>query len=63
MSFWNLNRGPEPEEMDQAEQVESYSSAASERHLEAIDDTLSSICSACSRRRKKFPALHRGDWM
>ena len=39
MSFWNLNRVPEPEEMDQAEQVESYSSAASELHLEAIDDT------------------------
>ncbi len=39
MSFWNLSRVPEPEEMDEAEQVESYSSAAADRHLDAIDDT------------------------
>ncbi len=39
MSFWNLSRVPEPEEMDEAEQVESYSSAATARHLDAIDNT------------------------
>ncbi len=39
MGFWNLSRVPEPEEMDEAEQVESYSSAATARHLDAIDNT------------------------
>lgn len=39
MSFWKLSRVPEPEEMDEPDQVESYSSAAAERHLDAIDDT------------------------
>ena len=39
MSFWKLLRVPEPEEMDEAEQVESYSSAAAARHLDAIDNT------------------------
>jgi ubiquinone/menaquinone biosynthesis C-methylase UbiE len=39
MSFWNLARVPEPEEMDDAGEVESYSSAAAARHLDAIDDT------------------------
>ena len=38
-NFWKLERVPEPEEMDEAEEVASYSSAAAERHLEAIDDT------------------------
>jgi SAM-dependent methyltransferase len=40
MSLWKLERVPEPEEMDDAEEVASYSSAAAERHLDAIDDTL-----------------------
>ena len=39
MNFWHLPRDPEPEEMDSPEEVESYSSAAAEQHLEAIDDT------------------------
>jgi ubiquinone/menaquinone biosynthesis C-methylase UbiE len=39
MSWWQLPRVPEPEEMDEAHQVESYSSAAAERHLDAIDNT------------------------
>ena len=39
MNFWNLPRVPEPEEMDNAGEVESYSSAAAARHLDAIDDT------------------------
>ena len=39
MSFWNLSRVPEPEEMEEAEQVESYSSAVTARHLDAIDNT------------------------
>ena len=39
MSFWKLHRVPEPEEMNEADQVESYSSAAAARHLDRIDDT------------------------
>ena len=37
--LWKLERVPEPEEMDEAEEVASYSSAAAERHLDAIDNT------------------------
>jgi ubiquinone/menaquinone biosynthesis C-methylase UbiE len=39
MPFWSLPRVPEPEEMDSADEVESYSSAAAARHLDAIDNT------------------------
>ena len=39
MGFWHLPRAPESEEMASAEEVASYSSAAAEQHLEAIDDT------------------------
>lgn len=39
MGFWNRPRVPEPEEMNDAGEVESYSSAAAARHLDAIDDT------------------------
>jgi len=39
MSFWILERVPEPEEMDDSEEVASYSASAAERHLDAIDDT------------------------
>jgi ubiquinone/menaquinone biosynthesis C-methylase UbiE len=39
MSFWHLPRVPEPEEMDSSEEVDSYSSAAADEHLAAIDRT------------------------
>jgi len=39
MGFWKLDRVPEPEEMDEAEEVQSYNSAAAARHLDAIDNT------------------------
>lgn len=39
MNFWKLPRVPEPEVMEAAEQVESYSSATAARHLDAIDNT------------------------
>src|SRR5690349_1756400 len=38
-SPWYLPRVPEPEEMDSADEVEVYNSAAAEAHLERIDDT------------------------
>jgi ubiquinone/menaquinone biosynthesis C-methylase UbiE len=39
MTFWHLPRIPEPEQMDTAEEVASYSSAAAEQHLAEIDAT------------------------
>lgn len=39
MCFWKLERVPEPEVMDEADEVESYSSAAAQHHLDAIDNT------------------------
>jgi ubiquinone/menaquinone biosynthesis C-methylase UbiE len=39
MSIWQLQRIPEPEQMDAPEEVSSYSSAAAEKHLDAIDNT------------------------
>ena len=39
MSLWRFERVPEPEEMDEATEVSSYSSAAQENHLNSIDET------------------------
>ena len=39
MTFRKLPRVPEPEEMDDASEVASYTSAAAERHLDGIDNT------------------------
>ncbi|OFW09125.1 MAG: hypothetical protein A3G20_08365 [Acidobacteria bacterium RIFCSPLOWO2_12_FULL_59_11] len=39
MRYWKLERVPEPEDMDEAEEVQSYNSAAAARHLDAIDNT------------------------
>jgi len=39
MAFFDLPRVPEPEVMDDSAEVEAYSSAAAQAHLEAIDDT------------------------
>jgi ubiquinone/menaquinone biosynthesis C-methylase UbiE len=39
MSLWRLERVPEPEEMDAADEVASYTSAAAGKHLDAIDNT------------------------
>lgn len=36
---WKLARVPEPEVMDETDEVESYASAAAARHLDAIDNT------------------------
>jgi len=40
MDWLNLPRAPEPEVMDSAEEVEVYASAAAQRYLDAIDNTL-----------------------
>jgi len=40
MSWMTLDRKPEPEVMDAADEVEAYASAAAQAYLDAIDDTL-----------------------
>jgi ubiquinone/menaquinone biosynthesis C-methylase UbiE len=40
MAFLDLPRVPEPEVMDDSGEVEAYSSAAAQAHLDAIDNTL-----------------------
>jgi ubiquinone/menaquinone biosynthesis C-methylase UbiE len=40
MSFLDLPRVPEPEVMDDSGEVEAYASAAAQKHLDAIDNTL-----------------------
>ncbi len=40
MALFDMPRVPEPEVMDDAGEVEAYSSAAAQAHLNAIDDTL-----------------------
>jgi ubiquinone/menaquinone biosynthesis C-methylase UbiE len=39
MRFFDLPRVPEPEVMDDAAEVQAYSSAATQHHLDKIDDT------------------------
>ena len=39
MGFFDLQRVPESEVMDDAREVQAYSSAAAQRHLDRIDDT------------------------
>lgn len=40
MSWLDLQRQPEPEVMNDADEVDSYASAAAQRYLDAIDNTL-----------------------
>jgi ubiquinone/menaquinone biosynthesis C-methylase UbiE len=40
MSLFDMPRVPEPEVMDDSGEVEAYSSAAAQAHLNAVDDTL-----------------------
>ena len=40
MGWLTLARKPEPEGMDEAEEVDAYASATTQAHLDAIDDTL-----------------------
>jgi ubiquinone/menaquinone biosynthesis C-methylase UbiE len=40
MKWWELPRRPEPEVMDDSDEVEAYASAAAEAFLDSIDNTL-----------------------
>jgi ubiquinone/menaquinone biosynthesis C-methylase UbiE len=60
MNFWRLERVPEPEAMDDSEDVASYSSAAAEQYLDAIDDTFVEHFErliAAHRQRRDTPLL------
>ena len=39
MSWLDLPREPEPEVMDDSDEVEAYASAAAQEYLDRIDDT------------------------
>ena len=60
-SPWYLPRVPEPEEMDSADEVQVYNSAAAEAHLDRIDNTfvahLGRLLHTATRLR--LPALDR----
>ena len=75
--IWKLPRVPEPEAMDEAEQVESYSSAAAARHLDAIDNTFvehllrllsqdmateRNDINMSFRRHREIPVQKTNDW-
>ena len=56
--LWKLTRVPEPEVMDDTEEVESYASAAAARHLDAIDNT---FVEHLLRLLPNEPATERND--
>jgi ubiquinone/menaquinone biosynthesis C-methylase UbiE len=53
MALFDLPRVPEPEVMDDSGEIEAYSSAAAQAHLNAIDDTLieHALCLVNGRER------------
>jgi ubiquinone/menaquinone biosynthesis C-methylase UbiE len=59
MSFLDLQRVPESEVMD-AEEVEAYSSAAAQAHLDKIDDTFVEHALRLVKNRKQGRALDIG---
>jgi ubiquinone/menaquinone biosynthesis C-methylase UbiE len=60
MSFLDLPRVPEPEVMDDAGEVEAYASAAAQKHLDAIDNTLIDHAVRLVRGRDEGRALDIG---
>ncbi len=60
MGLFDLPRVPEPEAMDDASEVEAYSSAAAQSHLDKIDDTLGEHAVRLVRGRESGRALDIG---
>src|SRR5581483_5325301 len=64
MLSWKLGRVPEPELMEDPEEVSSYASAAASRHLGAIDDSfiehLARLLSCAAEDRRPLRALDIG---
>lgn len=60
MSIFELQRVAEPEVMDDSAEVEAYSSAAAQSHLNAIDDTLVDHAVRLVAKRERGRALDIG---
>jgi ubiquinone/menaquinone biosynthesis C-methylase UbiE len=60
MAFFDLPRVPEPEVMDDSGEVEAYSSAAAQAHLDAIDNTFVEHAVRLLRGRERGRALDIG---
>lgn len=59
-SFFELQRIPEPEAMEDSEEVEAYSSATAQAHLDAIDDTFVAHAQLLVNGRERGRALDIG---
>ena len=60
MAFLDLPRVPEPEVMDDSAEVEAYASAATQAHLEAIDETFVEHALRLVTRKERGRALDIG---
>jgi ubiquinone/menaquinone biosynthesis C-methylase UbiE len=60
MALFDMPRVPEPEVMDDSGEVEAYSSAAGQAHLNAIDDTLVEHALRLLKGRERGRALDIG---
>jgi ubiquinone/menaquinone biosynthesis C-methylase UbiE len=60
MALFDMPRVPEPEVMDDSGEVEAYSSAAGQAHLNAVDDTLVEHASRLVKGRGRGYALDIG---
>jgi ubiquinone/menaquinone biosynthesis C-methylase UbiE len=60
MAFFDMPRIPEPEVMDDSSEVEAYSSAAAQTHLNAVDDTLVEHALRLVKGRERGCALDIG---
>jgi ubiquinone/menaquinone biosynthesis C-methylase UbiE len=60
MALFELPRVPEPEVMDDSSEVEAYSSAAAQTHLNAVDDTLVAHALRLVQGRERGRALDIG---
>ena len=60
MALFDMPRVPEPEVMDDSDEVEAYSSATAEAHLNTIDDTLVEHALRLVKGRERGIALDIG---
>ncbi len=60
MAFFDMPRVPEPEVMDDSSEVEAYSSATAQAHLNTIDDTLVDHALRLVKGRERGVALDIG---
>ncbi|HEX2713031.1 MAG TPA: class I SAM-dependent methyltransferase [Candidatus Acidoferrales bacterium] len=61
MGWLNLSRVPEPEVMDDSDEVEAYASAAAQAYLDRIDDTFVAHAVCLVRGRESGRALDIGS--